>query len=184
MYEVEYKVEITEDEREKLISLFEQNNFTKKLEVLQNDYYIWAQESPYGGNDLKRYRDEGEKYFYTEKVWEDVGGHPARKETEKGISKDELEEGIKNSPPILKIIKTRQPFVGIYKNKEIHIDMDSVKFDHSPGMRYFVEAEIVSDTKENVPELKQLMKNFLTESLRREEIVESPGMFSMAFKKL
>lgn len=183
MYEVEYKVEISEDERTKLISLFEQNNFTKKPSVLQRDYHVEAKESILNGFDIKRYRDEGEKCFYTEKVWEDVNGEKFRRETEKEISKDELEAGIKNSPVIIKIEKTRQPFVGMYKDKEIHVDMDSVKFDHSPHMRYFIEAEILSDNKENVGELKELMKNFLKDSLGRER-EEAKGMFTMAFKKL
>ncbi len=184
MYEVEYKVEISEAQRSALILLFVRNDFNKKSEVLQNDYYIWAQESPYGEYDIKRYRDEGEKFFYTEKVWENVDGQKARREVEKEISKEELDQGIKNSEVIMKIEKTRQPFVGKYKDKEIHIDMDSVKFDHSPNIRYFIEAEIVSDTNQNIKELKELMKNFLKESLGKEDIVESPGMFVMASRKL
>jgi hypothetical protein len=186
MYEVEYKTEISEAERDKLIFLFELNhfgNFLKKPSVLQNDYYIEAQESPYGGFDLKRYRDEGDKYFYTEKIWEDVNGSKARKETEKEISKEELKAGIENSPVIIKLQKTRDRFVGEYRGKEIHIDMDSVKFDHCPSMRYFVEAETMTEIKENIKELKELMKNFLKESLGKDEITEAKGMFTMAFKK-
>ena len=183
MYEVEYKVEISESEKKNLFTLFQKDNFIKKLLVLQNDYYVEAKESPFGGFDLKRYRSEDDTFFYTEKIWEDVGGHKARKETEKEILQNEFDIGISKNPIVLKIQKERQSFAGTYQNNEIHIDMDSVKFDHSENMRFFIEAEILCENKQDVKSLKQQMAEFLAKSLGR-EIVESPGMFTMAFKKL
>jgi hypothetical protein len=183
MYEIEYKVEITEAERQKLITLFKKEGFLKKPEVLQNDYYIEVHDSAQGGYDFKRYRDEGEKLFYTEKIWDEVGGRKYRKENEREVSREEFERAIKKFPSAIKIQKTRQPFSGNFVNKKMHIDMDSVKFDHSATTRYFIEAEVISEDKEKFKTLKDSIIEFLRDSLGR-EIVEAPGMFSMAFKKL
>ena len=158
--------------------------FLKKDSVLQNDYYVEAKESEYGGYDLKRYRDESGKYFYTEKVWENVNGEKVRKEIEREVLHEEFLSEVGKYPNALKIEKSRQSFVGMYEGREIHIDMDNVKFDHSPSMRYFIEAEILSENKEDVKNLKDLIIKFLKEVLEKQEIKEAEGMFKMAFKKL
>ena len=162
MYEVEFKVEIMETEREHLCNLFEKDGFIKKPSVVQNDYYIEAKKSPYGGFDLKRYRKEGEKFFYAEKIWEDINGHKARKEIEREVSEHEFNTEVKRFPNALKIIKTRQSFLGKFEALDIHIDMDSVKFDHSKNMRYFIEAEVISENKENDKELSDLYTELYT----------------------
>jgi adenylate cyclase class IV len=183
MYEVEYKVEITDTERDTLYALFEKEGFAKKPPVVQNDYYIEAVESPFGGFDLKRYRDEGDKIFYTEKVWEDVDGKKVRREAEREVTREEFDSKIAEYPSALKIQKDRQAFTGEYEGCKIHIDMDSVKFDHSPSVRYFIEAETMTESKEEVGARKDLMLRFLRESLGRSDIKEASGMFTMAFKK-
>ncbi len=184
MYEVEYKVEITKEENEKLVALFKSRNFVYKETNLQNDYYVEVRKSPLGGFDFKRYRKEGEKAFYTEKVWEEVGGKNIRREAERELSPDELLKEIEKYPDCVKIKKERQSFSGRYENQEIHIDMDSVKFDHSPSTRYFIEAEVLTNGKEDLEKFRNLVTTFLKESLERSEIIESPGMFDMAFKKM
>ena len=63
MYEVELKVEITEKEKEELIKSFKVKNYLFKGITPQDDFYIEAKESPYGGQDLKRYRKEGGKFI-------------------------------------------------------------------------------------------------------------------------
>jgi adenylate cyclase class IV len=183
MYEVEYKVEISLEEQEALFALFESRNFLKKDSVLQNDYYIYIKESEHGGHDLKRYRDEGGKYFYTEKTWEDINGTKARKEIEREASLGEFTKEINKYPNALKIQKMRQSYVGTYKDKKIHIDMDNVKFDHSSDMRYFIETEILVENKEDVKNTKEFLVGFLKEILNREDVLESPGMVAMALKK-
>ena len=184
MYEVDYKVEITGEEKDALYELFTKDNFTKKESVLQNDYYTESKESPYGGFDLKRYRDEGDTIFYTEKVWEDVGGQKTRREKEVEVTRDEFDTELGKSQNVLKIKKDRQTFTGEYGGRKIHIDMDSVKFDHSPSMRYFLEVEIMTENKDEVTMLKELVLHFLKESLGRSDIVEAPGMFTMALKRI
>lgn len=184
MYEVEYKVEITETEKQKLGELFEANGFVSKKEVMQYDYYIEANPSEFGGFDLKRYRKEGGVFVFTEKIWEDIGGNKARRENEQEVSKEEFDKAIAQYPNALSIEKKRTSFSAKYKEHDIHIDMDRVKFDHSPSERYFIEAETISGDKENTVKLKKLMIEFLQESLGRFDVVESPGMFSMAYKKL
>ncbi len=151
--------------------------------MTQNDYYIEAKESPHGGNDLKRYRDEGDAFFYTEKVWELIGKHLGRKETEREATREEFDEALIQYPDAIALKKQRLSFAGMHEGEEISIDMDSVKFDHSPAMRYFIEAEIIAGSKEDVVEGKHFVRSFLEEVLGRTDLIESPGMFTMAFKK-
>jgi adenylate cyclase class IV len=183
MYEVELKVEITAKERESLISLFKKSNFPFKGVTPQNDFYIEAKESPHGGYDLKRYREEGTRFIYTEKIWEMVGGQAARKENEFDVTKDEFESETARFPDAVKIKKQREWFGGAYQDMAISVTIDSVKFDHSPNMRYFIEAEIDVEDKNDVASTKDIIREFLKEFLRKPEIIEAPGMFAMAFKK-
>ncbi len=183
MYEVEIKVELTAEERESLLDLFKEKGFASKGVTPQNDFYIEALESPYGGYNLKRYRDEGGELIYTEKVWEEIDGKPARKEAEREASVEEFAAQLIEFPSSLKIKKDREWFAGDHKGASISITIDSVKFDHSPAMRYFIEAEIGVKDKKDVTATKELVRNFLKGILRKAEIVESPGMFTMAFKK-
>ena len=184
MYEVEIKVELTDKERQELIDNCKERNFIFKKVTPQNDYYIEAKESSYGGFDLKRYRNEVGEFIYTEKVWELIDGQPYRRETEYVASKEEFESKITQYPHALKIVKDREWFSGLYKGIPISLTIDTVKFDHSQAMRYFTEAEIDIEEKKDVPQTKEFIKNFLKEILNKQEIIEAPGMFTMAFKKL
>jgi adenylate cyclase class IV len=183
MYEVEFKAELTKEEREKLITVFKEKNFPFAGMTPQNDYYIQAEKSPYGGYDLQRYRSEDGSYFYTQKIWEMIDGHPARKENEHEISKDEFESEIAKYPKALVIRKDREWFDGICQGQDISITIDSVQFDHSPGPRYFIEAEIDTEDKGKVTQTKEMIQDFLKELLGKSEVIESPGMFMMAFEK-
>jgi adenylate cyclase class IV len=184
MYEVEYKVEITKAERDALIATLNKDGFISRDTVTQNDYYVEVTNLPGGGYDFRRYRDEGKRAFYTVKTWETTGGQKRRLEEEKEISRAELLSEVEKYPDKLKITKDRQSFSGKYQNTELHIDMDSVKFDHSPVMRYFVEAEVLTEDQAEVPIMRSLIISFLKTALGREDIAESPGMFNMAFNKL
>jgi len=183
MYEIEYKVEITREEREKLLKLFKEKGFKLKRITPQNDFYTEAEKSSFGGYDFKRYRNEDGKFIFTEKVWEKVGGEPVRKESENELSKDEFESIISKFPKAIKIKKDREWFAGSYKGKDISVTIDTVKFDHSFGTRYFIEGEILSGDKSKVSELKGLIIEFLKESLNKKEIINAPNMFTMAFEK-
>ncbi len=189
MYEVEYKVELTGGERESLINLFKERNFTTDGVDQQNDYYIEAKVSPVykgtgaTGYDLKRYRDESGKIIYTEKIWEMVGDTPARMEKEYEVTREFFEPEIKKFPDAIKIKKQREWFRGNSGDIPISITIDSIKFDHSPSVRYFIEAETNTPDIGKVKELKDIIIKFLKEILKKEDIVESPGMFTMAFKK-
>lgn len=184
MYEVEYKVEITEDEKQKLIALFQSKNFTDNGIVKQNDYYVEVVDSPLTGYDFKRYRDENGKYLCTIKTFEEVNGKMARREEEKEVSKNEFLDAIIKYPNATTIKKDRRSFLGNYKGNEIHIDIDSVKFDHSQSVRYFIEAELMTEDVKKVSTLRDEMIEFLKISLGRSELIEAPGMFTMAYKKL
>lgn len=184
MYEVELKVELTAEEREELISLFKEQNFLFKGVTPQNDFWIDVRESPYGGLDFKRYRNEDGKLICTEKVSEIFDGQSIRKETERESSKDEYESKVIEYPNALKIRKDREWFSGIYEGVEISITIDSVKFEHSPNIRYFIEAEIGVSNKEDVAKTKEFIHEFLKKILNKSEIIVSPGMLSMVFKKL
>lgn len=185
-YEVEYKVELTEDEAKTLKELFIARNFPSKGIDQQDDYYIEAKESPiYKGFDLKRYRNESGTIIYTEKIWEIAGNTPARKELEHIASQEEFEEAISKYPEAVKIKKQREWFTGNSKDlSNISITIDTVKFDHSPSIRYFIEAETNTDVINEVKDLKERIIEFLKDILNKDQIIESPGMFTMAFKKL
>ncbi len=183
MYEVESKVEITDKEKENLITLFKEKNFPFKGTTPQNDFYTEARESPHGSYDVKRYREEGDKFIYTEKIWEVVDNNPVRKETEHEVSKNEFASAIAQFPNAVKIKKQRDWFAANYQNTDISLTIDTVKFDHSPNTRYFIEAEIDVQDKKDVKKFKDIIIQFLKELLNKSEIIEAPGMFTMAFKK-
>jgi adenylate cyclase class IV len=188
-YEVEYKVELSEDEVQNLKQIFIERDFTNQGTDQQDDYYIEAEKSPMykgsgGGYNIKRYRNESGKIIYTEKVWEMVGDTSARRETERNASQDEFETEISKYPDAIKIKKQREWFAGSSSDlPSISITIDSVKFDHSPSMRYFIEAEIDTEDINQVKDLKEKIRVFLKDILGKSEILESPGMFVMAFKK-
>ncbi len=183
MYEVELKVELTSQERSALLERFSERGFESKGVTPQNDFYIEAVPSQYKGYDLKRYRHEADKYIYTEKTWEVVEGRPIRKEEEYEVSKEHFETEIAKYPDAIAIKKDRAWFAGSYEDRDISITIDTVKFDHSPNTRYFIEAEIGVEDKEKVIETQDLIREFLEDALQKEEIVEAPGMFVMAFTK-
>ncbi len=178
MYEVEIKIEISERQKDTLVSTFQNREYVSKGNTLQNDYYIEANVSPYGGWDLKRYRNEAGTFIYTEKVWELIEGKQFRKETEKNVSKEEFDKALIDFPNAVKIIKDR----AWYDAGRISLTIDSVKFDHSASVRYFIEAEIGVTDKAELTKTKDEIKYFLQEILNTTELVESPGMFTMAFE--
>lgn len=185
MYEVETKVEITAEERDQLISLFKEKGFGFEGMIPQKDIYYESVKSPHGGFDLKRYRQEGDSYFHTQKAWEEVEGTLARKEDEHGVTKEEFEAETAKYPDAIKIMKERETYVGNYKEQEIILCIDSVKFDHSPSVRLFIESEVLVNDKAKVKEAQALGASFLAELLGRNDFpLDQPGMFTMAFKKL
>lgn len=184
MYEVEYKVELTKEEKDKLVEVLNERKFPFLKQTHQNDFYVHAVKSPYGCYDLKRYRDEDGAYIYTEKMWELVEGEPFRREDEHEVSKEVFETEIAKYPDAIKIKKDREWFSAVYEDTTISVTIDSVKFDHSENIRYFLEAELISGDKAKVKELKELIIRFLKDVLGKQEIPESPyGMFSLAFEK-
>lgn len=179
MYEVEIKIELSESQKDTLVSTFKDRGYASKGNTPQNDYYIEAKPSPYGGLDLKRYRNEVGTFIYTEKVWELIDGKKFRKETEHTVSKEEFEKAVIDFPNAVKIIKNRAWFDG----GRMSLTIDSVKFDHSPSIRYFIEAEIGVTDKAELTKAKDEIKFFLQDILNTTALVEAPGMFTMAFEK-
>lgn len=183
MYEVEIKVELTKEEKDSLILEFKARNFEFKGLTPQNDFYIEAEKSIHGGYDLKRYRSEAGKYIFTQKTWETSGDTKARREDEHEVTKEEFDSTILNYPNAIKIIKDREWYKGIFKDKNISLTIDTVKFDHSPNIRYFLEAEIDVPEKAEVAFTKELISDFLKDILHKPEIIEAKGMFTMTFDK-
>jgi adenylate cyclase class IV len=185
MYEVEFKVEITEAESKQFPNQCKEHGFSFKKSTAQHDVYIEVTPSPHGGNDVKRYRNEEGTHIYTEKIWEKAqDGTLVRREDEHEVTQEEFEREITKYPDAVHIKKERAWFKGEHGGEMISLTVDSVKFDHSPRMRYFVEAEIGVDDVEKVSETKAKIMGFLKSLLGREEMIESPGMLTMAFKKL
>ena len=184
MYEVESKVEITDKERNKILEIFKQSNFPSLGITPQNDFYTTAKKSSFGGYDIQRYREEGSKFIYTEKVWEKVDGQPIRRESEHELLKSEFISKVSAFPEALKITKDREWFTANHQGRDISITIDTVKFDHSPDTRYFIEAEIRVADKNEITPTKNLITSFLKEVLQKSEITEAPGMFTMAFERI
>lgn len=185
MYEVELKIEILESEKEAYLQTLKSKGFSFIKSSSQHDVYIEAKESPHGGYDLKRYRHEDDKYIYTEKIWEVTDDNiKARKENEREVTHHEFACEVAKYPEVVSFKKQRDWYTGIYDNHEISLTIDSVKFDDSSDMRYFTEAEIGVENKEEVGPTKQIIIGCLKELLGKEELYEAPGMFMMAFKKL
>ncbi len=184
-YEVEFKVELSEEEAQNVKRTFITRGFKAAGIDQQNDYYIEAKRSSVcKGYDLKRYRDQSGKIIYTEKIWEVAGDTPARKEIERETTQDEFTSTISKYPNAIKISKQREWFIGNFKElQHINITIDRVKFDHSPSVRFFIEAETLTEDINKVRELKELFIDFLKSNLGKVKFVESPGIFSMAFKK-
>lgn len=183
MYEVEIKVELTSQEKDRLLKTFKERGFESRGTTPQIDVYVEATKLSWGGYNIKRYRKEADSYIYTEKIWEEIEGKKARKEIERNISVEEFASEIAKFPKSTTIKKDREWFRGNYKGKDMSLTLDSVKFDHSPGMRYFLEAEIGVKEKENVKKTEELIYRFLKELLGKTEITDVPGMFAMAFEK-
>lgn len=183
MYEVELKVEITATERTGLLTRLGDRGFLSDGVSSQEDYYIQVEKSEHGGNNIKRYRHEDDKYIYTEKMWEMVGDTLARHEDEHEVSKEEFESKLTEFSGATKIVKRREWFGGKDSLGDISIVIDTVKFDHSLADRYFVEAEIIVENKEKVKETKERIKNFLKDILDTNDIILAPGMCAMACEK-
>lgn len=189
MYETEIKIEISDAQRESLLQAFALEGFADKGVVEQIDYYTKAVQSPHGNSeayDIERYRSEGGKFFYTTKEWEPVeNGNTIRKEYEHGITSEDYQAAITQTPNLM-IIKKRHSFMASFEGREISLSIDSVKFDHSPVVRHFMEPEILVSDKTQVSETREFLRRFAAGLLGYEasEIVEAPGMFAMAFKKL
>ena len=188
MYEVEIKVELTKEEKDNLIKSFKEKGFEFRKTTPQRDFYIKAEKSQYydqgGEYDVKRCRDEDGELIYTAKIWEMVDGQVARQEEEYELSKEEFDAKLEEfKDTTLKIEKIREWFWGEYKDQKISITIDSVKFDHSPEERYFIEAEIDVFDKNEAKPTKTLIEDFLKEILDKDRVIEAPGMFGMAFEK-
>ena len=188
MYEVELKIELTPKEKEKLEQAFKDNNFEFIKQTPQKDYYIEAKKSKYynlqeATYDVKRYRNENGEFLYTAKVWEIKDGHLARQQKEYKVTKEKFEEEIKKYSEAIKIEKIRDWYLGEYEGQSISLTIDTVDFDHSKNTRYFFEAEVGVEDKNKVKETKENIKEFIQQLLDKEEIIEAPGMFTMAFEK-
>lgn len=184
MYEVELKVELTAKEKDALVISFKERKFVSKGITPQHDLYVEAVESPYGGFNIKRYRNETDTYIYTQKTWELIENQPIRREEERAVSQKDFESALVQFPNAIAIKKDREWFAASYKGREISVTIDTVKFNHSPNTRYFIEAEIGVEDKNEVLKTKAFIEEFLKEILGKNEIIDSPGMFTMAFKRL
>lgn len=186
MYETEVKVELTDEVLERVLGFFKEKQYADWGTVPQEDLYVEATPSPYGAFDIKRYRADGESFFYTEKVWEGEGETRVRKEVEREVSADEYLHAKTNLPAVVRIAKDRHSLTAIYRGRQISLSIDSVKFDHSPRVRHFFEAEIIVESRELVAETQKFIRQFIAEVLNIQEsdIIEAPGMFALAFKKL
>jgi len=186
MYEVEIKIEVTAGDMKKLVSALSERGFSHQDTVLQKDVYVKAVESLHNAFDIERYRDEGGEYLYTKKAWEVENGESIRKEDEHPVSEEDFNGALARFPDALKVLKTRDYYHGFFENQKVTFSIDTIKFDHSESERYFIEPEIITSERAKVSEIKKLLRRFVSELLGIDEpqIVEAPGMFAMAYKKL
>ncbi len=179
-YEVEFKVEITEAEREALMDNLRQKGFSEEPEVSQDSVYVDTTESSKGGDGPERYRREGNRFFHTRKILEKVGNSMACREIQREISQSEYMDVVLKNPEAVRVPKQRNSFSGKYQGQNVHIDMDSVKFKHSPSIRFFVEAEIITNDEGRVEILEKFVQQTLKDLLGRSDLVRSPGIYGMA----
>lgn len=186
MYETEIKVELSVEKLQRLLGFIRRERYTDLGVTPQEDLYVEATPSPHGSFDIKRYRADGPTFFYTEKVWEGEGEARVRREIEREITSDEYRQAKENLTPVVRITKDRYNFSANYGGRSLHLSIDNVKFDHSPQVRRFFEAEIIVRDKSEVPETKEFIRRFIAEALGIQvaDIVEAPGMFALAYKKL
>ncbi len=186
MYEVEIKIEVSEKERERLLRLFAERGFADRGITPQEDYYVRATPSKYGAFDVERFRTEPGKIFYTKKVWEVENGKPIRREDEREATTEEFEEAKRRYPEALKIRKDRHWFAAQPEGRSVSLTIDSVKFDHSPSFRHFMEAEIDVRDRGEVEATKNFLRGFIADliNLPPAAVKEAAGMFAMAHKKL
>jgi adenylate cyclase class IV len=186
MYEVEVKSEINESQLQKLLATLALHGFADNGVAPQKDYYTKAVESHNNAFDIERYRAEAGRFFYTKKEWEVEDGKFVRREDEHEVTEVEFEQAVTEYPNALKIFKDRHWFAGSYEGREIKFSIDSVKFGHSPAVRYFVEPEICIEDRSLVQETRNFLRTFVARLLdiEVEEFIEAPGMFALAFKKL
>lgn len=187
MYEIEIKVELTEQERSKLIANLPAHGFDFVESTPQDDFYVAAEISEFaaqgGKYNLKRYRHEGDEYIYTEKVWELIEGAVTRREIENTVSDVEFAGALAKYPDAARVTKIRDWYSGEFDGRGISFTIDSAKFSHSPAVRHFVEAEIAVEQADETAAARETVLRFLKKVLNRSEIVESPGMFTMVFEK-
>jgi adenylate cyclase class IV len=186
MYETEVKVEISGEILGVLLHLFAKLGFVDLGTTPQEDRYVEAVVSRGNAFDIKRYRAEGDKFYYTEKVWEEEDGLPVQKEIEREIGADEFRIAKETIPAVIQIDKNRHSFTASWKGREINLSIDTVKFGHSEKIRHFLEAEIIVKDKSEVPATKVFIQEFLADMLgmNTSQILEAPGMFALAFNKL
>jgi adenylate cyclase class IV len=188
VYEVEYKVEIDLTEKALVLKSMISHDVEQKTTTLQKDYYTVARQSPFydigGSYDVERYRNDNGAYIHTEKIWELVDGELARLEKERTLSKSEFDKAINDNPAALKIEKTRNWHLGTFNNNEFTITIDSVKFDHSPEERYFLEVEICVQDKNQMKQARENVQSFLRLLLNKNELAQAAGMFKMAYEKV
>jgi adenylate cyclase class IV len=187
MYEIELKVELTEDEKMRLPTDIQALGFKFVETTPQDDYYVEAKLSQYaaqgGKYDLKRYRHEADTYIYTEKVWELIAGKATRRETEQEVSQTDFDAAVAAFPNAARVTKQRDWYTGEHMGRTISFTLDTTKFTHSPAMRYFVEAEIAVEEADDTAAARGVVVDFLKTVLHRSEIVESPGMFTMVYEQ-
>ena len=186
MYEVEMKIELSEEEKVLLEKTFIEKGFELIKTTPQKDCYVEAERSPFydegASYDVKRYRNENGLYIYTEKIWEKINDDVARKQEEYEVTKEKFEEATRSCPTTVSIKKIRDWYSGAHEGYDISLTIDTVDFDHSSDTRYFVEAEISVEDKGNVQPTKEIIESFFKSVLEKDEIIQSPSMFTMAFE--
>lgn len=183
--EAEVKYKISAEEYAQLTKLLVSLGFVNQGVVMQEDYHIAHNTSPFGGMDFQRIRKTTPLSGVSEYSWDkksnsvDAHGNKVRLEDSRPSSEEEYNQLLSGAPTDSpRVMKRRHNFVGTIGTWSATISVDAVDF--GAGDSYFVEAEIITDLEHGV-EAKELCKQWLAENLDIDITTEAPGYLKQFF---
>jgi hypothetical protein len=171
--EIEHKFELDSLHKCDIERAVLSEGFIKTGTIEQKDYFVSFSKTDLGWDFLRIRYEEG-KIYKTDKKWELKDGRHLRVEEESVMSENEAVALIKTETPLL--IKERVIYEGYIQGTPAKVVIDSIVLNGE--VRYFVEAEIVTNDIALYDEMNNKVLNFMQNKLRLGG-KEAPSMFGM-----
>ncbi len=205
-YEVEVKVELTAGFWVTLDNRLVKAGATPSPVTLETvDAYLFASPVTIGERtdySFVRIRDDAESnsetntstrgYDITTKSWVFASGTPVRSEAKRKLTArqhgDYYTQVTWPAPPMHEITKTRFEFIlntfGLGIEGPVTIALDQVFFTRGGDSRFFIEAEVITENKDEVPALEEALLRVLSGILNIpvEKIIKSPSYLALAMQ--